>query len=68
MAQGIVKWYNADKGFGFITADGGQADLFVHHTDIEGGEPKVLVENQRVEFEASQGEKGPQATQVRAIG
>ena len=63
-AQGTVKWFNAEKGFGFITPDGGGADLFVHHTAIQGTGFKTLDENQRVSFDTGQGQKGPQATNV----
>jgi CspA family cold shock protein len=63
-AQGTVKWFNAEKGYGFITPDGGGADLFVHHTAIQGTGFKTLDENQRVSFETGQGQKGPQATNV----
>jgi CspA family cold shock protein len=63
-AQGTVKWFNAEKGFGFITPDGGGADLFVHHTAIQGSGFKTLDENQRVSFDTGQGQKGPQATNV----
>ena len=64
MSEGTVKWFNAEKGFGFITPDGGGPDLFVHHTAIQGQGFKTLDENQRVSFEMTQGQKGPQATQV----
>ncbi|HNX94962.1 MAG TPA: cold-shock protein [Holophaga sp.] len=67
MAQGTVKWFNAEKGFGFITPDGGGADLFVHHTSIQMSGFKSLDENQRVSFEVGQGQKGPQATNVAKI-
>lgn len=67
MAQGTVKWFNADKGFGFITQDGGGADVFVHFSAIQSGGYRSLEENQRVEFEITQGQKGPQAEQVRVI-
>lgn len=62
--QGTVKWFNAEKGFGFITPDGGGADLFVHHTAIQGSGFKTLDENQRVSFDSAQGQKGPQAVNV----
>lgn len=66
MAQGTVKWFNAEKGFGFIArADG--PDVFVHYSEIEGDGFRNLEENQQVEFEVTQGAKGPQATGVRAI-
>ncbi|MFZ5852335.1 MAG: cold-shock protein [Actinomycetota bacterium] len=67
MAQGTVKWFNAEKGFGFITQDGGGADVFVHHSAIQVEGYRTLAENQRVEFEVTQGQKGPQADQVRPI-
>jgi CspA family cold shock protein len=67
MAQGTVKWFNAEKGFGFITPDGGGADLFVHHTAIQGSGFKTLDENQRVSFDTGQGQKGPQATNVTKL-
>jgi CspA family cold shock protein len=62
--QGIVKWFNAEKGYGFITPDGGGPDLFVHHTAIQGAGFRSLDENQRVSFETGQGQKGPMATNV----
>ena len=67
MAQGTVKWFNAEKGFGFIAVDGGQ-DVFVHYSAIDMPGYKSLEENSRVEFEISQGQKGPQADGVRVIG
>jgi CspA family cold shock protein len=67
MAQGTVKWFNGEKGFGFIAQDGGGPDVFVHYSQIEGNGFKSLEENQRVEFEIGQGQKGPQAQAVRAI-
>jgi cold shock protein len=67
MAQGSVKWFNAEKGFGFIAPDGGAPDVFVHFSAIEGGGYRSLEENQRVEFDITQGQKGPQAERVRAI-
>ena len=67
MAQGTVKWFNADKGFGFIAPDDGTADVFVHHSAIEMDGYRVLQDNQRVEYTAGQGTKGPQAEQVRPI-
>ena len=67
MAQGTVKWFNAEKGFGFIEQDGGGADVFVHFSAIVGSGYRSLDEGQRVEFEVTQGQKGPQADQVRAI-
>ena len=67
MAQGTVKWFNADKGFGFIAQDGGGADVFVHYSAIVTDGYKSLEEAQRVEFEVTQGPKGPQAEQVRPL-
>ena len=65
MAQGIVKWFNAEKGFGFIAQEGGGDDVFVHFSAIQMQGYKSLEENQRVEFEVTQGPKGPQAENVR---
>lgn len=67
MAQGTVKWFNPDKGFGFITPDDGTADIFVHHSAIEMRGFRTLIENQRVEYTAVQGPKGLQADQVRTL-
>ncbi|MGH3730062.1 MAG: cold-shock protein [Micromonosporaceae bacterium] len=67
MAQGTVKWFNADKGFGFITVDGGGDDLFVHFSEIQSNGFRSLDENQRVEFDVTQGAKGKQASGVRVI-
>jgi CspA family cold shock protein len=67
MAQGTVKWFNADKGFGFIAPDDGTADVFVHHSAIQTDGYRSLQENQRVEFTAARGPKGPQAEQVQPI-
>jgi len=67
MAQGTVKWFNADKGFGFITNDDGTEDAFVHYSAIESSGYRSLAENQRVEFEVTQGAKGPQAERVRVL-
>ena len=61
MAQGTVKWFNADKGYGFIAPDDGTADVFVHHSAIQTQGFRSLQENQRVEYTAGQGAKGPQA-------
>ncbi len=67
MAQGTVTWFNADKGFGFISVDGGGADVFVHFSAIQASGFRSLEENQRVEFEIVQGAKGPQADAVRPL-
>lgn len=67
MAQGTVKWFNAEKGFGFISVDGGGEDVFVHFSAIQSNGYRTLEENQRVEFQVTQGPKGPQADQVRTI-
>jgi cold shock protein len=64
MAEGTVKWFNDSKGFGFITQDGG-ADIFVHHSAIQGSGFKSLSEGDRVEFEVVKGQKGPAAGNVR---
>jgi len=67
LATGIVKWFNDDKGYGFITPDDGGKDLFVHHSGVAGEGFKSLAEGAKVEFEPSEGQKGPQATDVRAL-
>lgn len=67
MAQGSVKWFNAEKGYGFIEIDGGGADVFVHHSKIDMDGYRSLDEGQRVEFDVAQGEKGPQAENVRPL-
>jgi CspA family cold shock protein len=67
MAQGTVKWFNAEKGFGFIAQDGGGPDVFVHYSAIDSSGYRSLDEAQRVEFEVTQGPKGPQADSVRPI-
>jgi CspA family cold shock protein len=64
MATGTVKWFNADKGYGFITPDEGGKDLFVHHSAIVGEGYKSLAENAKVQFEAAEGAKGPEAKNV----
>ena len=65
MASGTVKWFSDQKGFGFITPDGGGDDLFVHHSNIDGEGYRTLSDDQRVEFEPAEGRKGPEATKVR---
>ncbi|MFJ7250216.1 cold-shock protein [Kitasatospora sp. NPDC098652] len=67
MATGTVKWFNGEKGYGFIAQDDGGPDVFVHFSAIQGSGYRNLEENQPVEFEITQGQKGPQAEQVRAI-
>jgi len=64
MPRGKVKWFSDQKGYGFITPDGGTEDLFVHHSEIQGTGFKTLSENDVVEFEVGQGRKGPCATNV----
>lgn len=65
---GVVKWFNDDKGFGFITPDDGSKDCFVHYSAIQGNGFRSLAEGDRVEFEVTQGQKGPAAENVRKIG
>jgi CspA family cold shock protein len=67
VAQGTVKWFNAEKGFGFIQVEGGGSDVFVHYSAIDMDGYKSLDEGQRVEFEVTQGAKGPQADKVHVI-
>ena len=67
MATGTVKWFNAEKGFGFITQDDGGPDVFVHYSAIDSSGYRSLDENQRVSYEVTAGAKGPQATNVRPI-
>lgn len=64
---GTVKWFNAEKGFGFIAQDAGGPDVFVHYSAIDSGGYRSLDEGQRVEFDVTQGQKGPQAEKVRGI-
>ena len=66
MATGIVKWFNPDKGYGFITQDDGP-DVFVHFSAIQGEGYRNLEENQKVEFDVTPGQKGPQAANVRPV-
>jgi CspA family cold shock protein len=67
MPEGTVKWFNADKGYGFIQPDAGGEDLFVHFSAIQSQGFKTLDEGQKVAFEVSQGQKGPQASEVRPL-
>ena len=67
MATGTVKWFNDAKGYGFITPDEGGKDVFVHHSNIQGSGFKSLAEGARVEFEAREGQKGPEAANVTPI-
>jgi CspA family cold shock protein len=66
MAQGTVKWFNADKGYGFIAVDGGR-DVFVHFSAIQADGYRSLEEGQRVEFDVEQSDRGPQAVAVRTV-
>ena len=67
MATGTVKWFNAEKGYGFIAQDDGSADVFVHHSAIEMQGFRELQDGQKVQFEVTQGQKGPQAEHVRVL-
>jgi cold shock protein len=68
MATGTVKWFNNDKGFGFITPDEGGKDLFVHHSAIQGNGFRTLADGARVEYESEDGPKGPKAVNVNQVG
>jgi CspA family cold shock protein len=67
MAKGVVKWFSNQKGYGFITPEGGGKDVFVHHSAIQGDGYKTLDEGQNVEFEVTQGPKGEQAANVHKL-
>jgi CspA family cold shock protein len=67
MAQGTVKWFDGDKGYGFITPDEGGEDLFVHYSEIAGGGFRSLEEGEKVSYEVGQGRKGPQAQNVSKV-
>ncbi len=67
MARGTVKWFNPEKGYGFITPDEGGKDLFVHHSAIQAEGFRSLNEGEKVEFEVTQGQKGPQAVNVKVV-
>jgi CspA family cold shock protein len=67
MATGTVKWFSDEKGYGFVTPDEGDKDLFVHHSNIAGNGFKTLAEGAKVEFEPVEGTKGPEATNVTAV-
>ncbi|GAA4842738.1 cold-shock protein [Saccharopolyspora rosea] len=67
MTQGTVKWFNSEKGFGFIAPDGGGPDVFVHYSAIDAAGFRTLEENQAVSYDVTQGPKGPQAEFVRAL-
>ena len=67
MTTGTVKWFNGQKGFGFVVAEDGGKDVFVHHTAIQAEGFRSLPEGQKVEYEVTEGPKGPQATNVRKV-
>ncbi|HEX5095836.1 MAG TPA: cold-shock protein [Acidimicrobiia bacterium] len=67
MAQGTVKFFNAEKGYGFISREGGEKDIFVHYSNIQGNGYKTLEEGQRVEFDVAPGRKGDEAQNVRVV-
>ena len=68
MATGVVKWFSSEKGFGFVTPEDGSADVFVHFSAIQGEGFKNLEEGQKVEYDVTTGQKGPQASNVRPVG
>ncbi|MBD3781715.1 MAG: cold-shock protein [Micrococcales bacterium] len=68
MATGTVKWFNAEKGFGFIAPDDGSADVFAHYSAINSSGYRSLDENAKVEYETTQGPKGPQAANITVLG
>lgn len=67
MAEGTVKWFNSEKGYGFIEQEGGGPDVFAHYSNIEANGFRELVEGQHVEFDVTPGQKGPQAEHIRVI-
>jgi cold shock protein len=67
MATGTVKWFNAEKGFGFIAPDGGGPDVFAHYSAIQAQGYRELTDGQQVEFDVTQGQKGPQAANIRPL-
>jgi CspA family cold shock protein len=67
MPEGVVKWFSAEKGFGFITPDDGSKDCFVHHSEIQSDGYRSLDEGQRVSFESEAGDKGPKAVKVMPV-
>lgn len=66
--EGTVKWFNSEKGYGFLAPDGGGADVFVHFSQIQTDGPQTLTEGERVSFDIEQGQKGPQAVRVVPLG
>jgi CspA family cold shock protein len=68
VAQGTVKWFNAEKGYGFISVDGGGEDVFCHFSAIQSGGFRVLTEGQKVRFDVEAGKKGPQAANLTVVG
>lgn len=67
MSTGVVKWFNAEKGFGFIVPDDGGKELFAHYSEIRAEGYKTLAENQRVNFEVEEGQKGPSAKNIHPV-